>query len=96
MPNQGPLKEAPKEDAKLQAYLTRMQDRAAEIAPYLARVDVEALKRVEESFQCEMHEGIYALRFEDQAAVMETLGWIKGARALMVWIERKKKAVEGI
>ena len=89
-----PLKENPQEEVRLQEYLTRTRDKVSTISPYLARIDLEALKKVEESFQCEMHEGIYALRFEDQAATMETLGWIKGARALMVWIERKKKVAE--
>ena len=56
---------------------------------------MEALSKVEEAFQKEMHESLYALRTEDQAGILEVLGWIKGARALMVWIEKAQRRVNG-
>jgi hypothetical protein len=54
---------------------------------------MEALRRVEESYQRELHGALFALRHEDQHGVMEAMGWIKGARALLTWIESKRRVV---
>lgn len=80
-------------DQRLQDYLTRMHEQAQELAPWLARLDMEALRRVEESYQRELHGALFALRHEDQHGVMEAMGWIKGARALLTWIESKRRVV---
>lgn len=90
-----PCREATPEEMRLQSYLTRVRDRDEALAPWLARVDMEALSKVEEAFQKEMHDALYALRMEDQAGILEVMGWIKGAHALMVWMDKAQKRVGG-
>lgn len=91
-----PLLEGEKENAgdqRLQDYLTRMGEQHKDLAPYLLRLDMEALRRVEESFQKELHESLYAIRAGDDDAFHEIHGWMKGARSLMTWIEGKRRVV---
>ena len=54
---------------------------------------MEALSRVEESFQKELHESLYAIRAGDDDAFHEIHGWMKGARSLITWIEGKRRVV---
>ena len=82
------------EGQRLQDYLTRTRERNAELAPYLARIDMEALSKVEEAYQREMHAQIYGLRHGDGDAIMDAVGLIRGAQGLLLWTKAQKERTE--
>lgn len=91
-----PLKEEGEvKDQRLQEYLTRMRERSEELAPYLGKLDMGALLKLEESYQKELHDGMYAIRSGDEDALHEIHGWIKGAHSFLLWIENNRKRVVG-
>jgi hypothetical protein len=55
---------------------------------------MEALSKVEEAFQREMHMQIYALRHSDEDAIMDAVGLIRGAQALFQWTKAQKERTD--
>ena len=55
---------------------------------------MEALSKVEEAYQREMHAQIYGLRHSDEDAIMDVVGLIRGAQALLLWTKAQKERTE--
>ncbi len=81
-------------DLRLSDYLARTRDRALGLSPWLVRVDLQALAQLEEQYQRELHDNLFSLRVSDETELAEVLGWVKGARAFLLWLEVKAKQAE--
>ena len=84
-------REQTEEARRLQEYSTRIREQYKQIAPYLAALDMEALRAIEQAFQNEMHNALYGLKLEDQGNIAEVLAWVKGARSFLTWIENRRR-----
>lgn len=55
---------------------------------------MEALSKIEEAYQRELHAQIYGLRHGDGDAIMDAVGLIRGAQALLLWTKAQKERTE--
>lgn len=59
--------------------------------PWLARLDMEALAKVEEGFQADVHGMLLSMRTDDEAGTANALSWARGARAFISWVDAKRR-----
>jgi len=78
---------------RLQAYKAKQQNCLECVAPYLLKLDIDALRTLEGVYQSEQHDRLYGLPLL-APTVDEIHGDIKGARQFILWIEDKIKKTQ--
>lgn len=67
----------------------RAQDELRLIAPYLTRIDMDSLKKIEQLFQAEQHRALFGLLLNEGEKVLEIHSRIRSVHQFIEWIDGK-------
>lgn len=65
------------------------------LTPFLLRIDIEALRRLEEQYQRERHRLLYGMPLSDREAVLECHSEIKNAHLFVEWVASRIDVING-
>ena len=71
-------------------------DELRAIAPYLIKLDFNALKQAEEFYQAEQHRLLFGLSLSDSEKVRETHANIRSTHQFIQWLENKMRKAQNI
>lgn len=72
----------------------RNADELRALAPYLIKLDLNALKRAEEFYQAEQHRMLFGLSLSDSEKVRETHANIRSTHQFIQWLENKMRRAQ--
>lgn len=73
----------------MESYESAQNELFASIAPYVGRIDLQALRKLEGAFQAEQHKRLFGLFCTNTKAVADVHGDIRGAHNFLMWVESK-------